>query len=68
MWTKARAIAALEDKIGAKPVRVHVDFKLPVYLPGKVKFTRADSPEGVDFEVRDQWNEKPHLKGNLRYL
>lgn len=68
MWTKARAVAALEREIGDRPVRVHVDFKLPVYLPATVTFTHKERKAGIDFEVRDRWNEKPHLAGTVDFL
>lgn len=68
MWTKARALAALESVIGDRPHRVHVDFKLPIYLPNEVTFTHAESSTGIHFEVRDKSNEKPHLKGEVTYL
>lgn len=68
MWTKARAMAALEASIGDRPFKVHVDFKLPVFLPGKVTFTQAAGEDGIDFEVRDAQNEKPHLKGRVDFI
>jgi hypothetical protein len=68
MWTKARCVAALQDEIGERPFTVRADFKLPVFLPAKVTFTKKTTAEGIDFEVRDQWNEKPHLTGTVRYL
>lgn len=68
MWTKARALASLEPIFGDRPYRIHVDFKLPIYLPNTVTFTYRESAEGIDFEVRDKHNEKPHLKGRVDYL
>ena len=68
MWTKARAVAALQEKIGHKPFSVRADFKLPVFLPAKVTFTEKETSTGIDFEVRDQWNEKPHLAGKVSFL
>ncbi len=68
MWTKARAIATLTDVIDERPLKVHVDFKLPVFLPAKVNFNYAVASEGIQFEVRDKNNEKPHLKGEVTYI
>lgn len=68
MWTKARAVAALQEEIGTRPFKVHVDFKLPVFLPAKITFTHKSLEKGIDFEVRDDKNEKPHVKGEVTFL
>lgn len=68
MWTKARAVAALQAEIGHRPFTVRADFKLPIYLPGVITFTKKSVEGGIDFEVRDEQNEKPHLAGSVRYL
>ncbi|MEZ5008355.1 MAG: MaoC/PaaZ C-terminal domain-containing protein [Chitinophagales bacterium] len=68
MWTKARAVAALQEQIGNKAFKVHVDFKLPIFLPAKITFTHKTSKQGIDFEVRDNKNEKPHVKGEVTFL
>ena len=68
MWTKARAVAALQEQIGNQPFKVHVDFKLPIFLPSKITFTHKTSKKGIDFEVRDNKNEKPHVKGEVTFL
>ena len=55
MWTKARCVAALENRL-PDAVRVEVEFKKPIFLPGTVTFGSrrrhnglrllADQPEG----------------------
>ena len=67
MWTKARAVAALSDQI-IYPFRVHVDFKLPVFLPANVLFNYKEKGNSIHFEVRDKNNVKPHLKGEMTFL
>jgi acyl dehydratase len=64
MWTKARALAALE---GALPdaYRVDVTFKLPIFLPAKVAFSsRIDAGRRL-FAVRAAKDGKPHLDGTV---
>jgi hypothetical protein len=68
MWTKAKAIATLTSIIDERPFKVHVDFKLPIFLPARINFNYRVSTTGIDFEVRDKDNEKPHLKGEVSYL
>ncbi len=68
MWTKARALAALE---GDTPdaARAEVRFKRPILLPGRVSFASAPLPaEGagtIAFAVRDARKGTPHLEGLL---
>ncbi|HYF24991.1 MAG TPA: MaoC/PaaZ C-terminal domain-containing protein [Baekduia sp.] len=60
MWTKARALAALEGRL-ADAFTVEVEFKRPVLLPATVTFAVA----GDRFEVRDKRKQTPHLEGRL---
>ncbi len=65
MWTKARALAALEGRL-PESFRVAVRFKLPVVLPTTVAFlTRAHGDGGWAFAVRDADSDRPHLVGAL---
>ena len=72
MWTKARALAALE---GDTPdaARASVRFKKPILLPGRVSFASAPladaTPAGtIAFAVRDARKGTPHLDGILSPL
>jgi len=69
MWTKARALAALE---GDTPdaARAEVRFKLPIFLPGRVSFASAPrtGEPGWAFAVRDARKGAPHLEGLLSPL
>jgi acyl dehydratase len=71
MWTKARALAALE---GDTPdsARAEVRFKRPILLPGRVSFASAPRVEGAEgeiaFAVRDARKGTPHLEGLLTPL
>lgn len=65
MWTKARALAALE---AATPDAFTVDvrFLRPVLLPARVTFAVEADGGRVDFGVRDERKKTPHLTGRLR--
>jgi acyl dehydratase len=62
MWTKARCIAALENRL-PDAVRVEVGFKKPVFLPGKVAFGAEETATGWDFALLDPKSGAPHLLG-----
>ncbi|WP_250657486.1 MaoC/PaaZ C-terminal domain-containing protein [Alkalimarinus coralli] len=68
MWSKNRCIAALSDTLGERPFKVDVDFKLPVYLPGTVKFNWQQNNDVIDFQLLDKGLTKPHLKGKVTLL
>ena len=60
MWTKARALAALEPLPDA--YAVDVDFKKPIFLPGRVTFAR----DGERFVVRSAKDPTiTHLEGTV---
>lgn len=62
MWTKARCIAALENRL-PDAVRVEVAFKKPVFLPGTVAFGAEDTATGWDFGLFNPKSGAPHLLG-----
>jgi acyl dehydratase len=68
MWTKARALAALETELPGC-FSVDVRFLKPILLPGTVAFTSAtegDAHAGtgdIRFAVRDSKRGTPHLDG-----
>ncbi len=67
MWTNARALSYL---LPAKPVeqaRLAVEFKTPLYLPGRASLWSARSTNGALFEVRDAKGQRPHLRGQFSY-
>jgi MaoC dehydratase-like protein len=61
MWTKARAVAALEGRLPAA-YTVDVSFKQPIPLPAKVGFTATERDDGWDFRVD---GKRPHLAGQV---
>lgn len=60
MWTKARCLAALQDRLpGAFTVKV--SFRKPILLPATVEFAELDER----FQVRDAKKGSTHLDGSL---
>jgi acyl dehydratase len=61
MWTKARALAALEGRLSDK-FTVDVEFKKPILLPSTVAFGATDEA----FVVRDPKGDAVHLEGTIK--
>lgn len=62
MWTKARAVAAIENRL-PQAVTVEVAFKKPVFLPGTVAFADRADGDAHTFAVTDPRDDSPHLLG-----
>ncbi|KAA1429101.1 MaoC/PaaZ C-terminal domain-containing protein [Nocardioides antri] len=67
MWSKARCIAALENRLPDK-VTVEVAFKKPIFLPGKARFGAEANPTGWDFTLVNPKSGAPHLVGRTTAL
>jgi acyl dehydratase len=67
MWSKARCIAALENRL-PDHVKVDVAFKKPIFLPGKVQFGAEETPTGWDFALVNPKTGAPHLLGRTTSL
>ncbi|ABM01351.1 MaoC/PaaZ C-terminal domain-containing protein [Shewanella amazonensis] len=67
MWSKARCVAELMDKIGNRPCTLDVAFKLPLFMPGEVTFASEAKEDGLRFELRDQKGRRPHLSGEVTF-
>ncbi len=65
MWTKARSVAAVENRLPEK-VTVDVAFKKPVFLPGKAEFRVAQRGDDLDFALVSPKDGAPHLLGRAR--
>lgn len=64
MWTAARAVAAIEDRVpdaNAQTLR----FGKPLPLPRTVAFAAAEHPGGWAVAVRDRRSGAPHLTGTV---
>lgn len=64
MWTKARCLAALQNRL-PDAYTVDVEFKKPILLPSTVVFGVAGEAEDLQFGVRDQRTGAPHLVGRI---
>jgi acyl dehydratase len=62
MWTKARALAALESRL-PDAFAVAVAFRRPILLPARVEFGSRPAGEGIEFAVRGAKKHTPHLDG-----
>jgi acyl dehydratase len=65
MWSKARCVAAMANRL-PDSVRVEVEFKKPVFLPGKVAFGSRVVEDGMDFSLTNPKDGAPHLLGRAR--
>ena len=65
MWTHARALAALEGRLGTT-YRVAVDFTKPIPLPGRVGFAAQEDGDGIRFAVRSR-SGTPCLLGDVTH-
>ena len=68
MWSKACAVAELDSLLPKGPFKVSVAFKLPVFMPAQVQFQYQESDNGIEFHVKDNNGEKPHLAGTVTAL
>jgi acyl dehydratase len=68
MWSKARMVAALYNKLDSEACKVVVDFKLPIFLPTSIQLNYELNDKTIEFDLRDQSGIKPHLKGTIEVL
>jgi acyl dehydratase len=66
MWTKARALAALESELPGA-FTAEVAFKRPILLPATVQFAERASGQRIRFGVRDASKGTPHVDGEISY-
>lgn len=62
MWSKARCVAAVENRL-PEAVRIEVVFKKPIFLPGTVQFTVEPAGSGYAFALTDPHSGALHLGG-----
>jgi acyl dehydratase len=65
MWTKARCLAAVENRL-PEAFSVEVRFRKPIFLPGRVELMSLAEGEETHFAVRDAERQTPHLDGHVR--
>lgn len=62
MWTLARSVAAIENRLPAA-VSVAATFKKPVFLPGTVSYAAREDDTGWTFAMTNPRDGSPHLLG-----
>lgn len=67
MWSKARALAQLENRL-PDSFETEVRFRKPILLPARVEFASSDEGEEILFAVRNAKKGTPHLDGVVRPL
>ncbi len=66
MWTMARTLAALGAESTAPPMRVHVEFKFPLFMPCVAHLEHWPRDARRVFVLKDKESERPHLAGSTR--
>ena len=64
MWTKARCLAELSNRLDGR-FTVSLTFAKPVTLPGTVGFGARVDGESIDFAVTSAADGRPHLLGRV---
>ena len=64
MWTHARVLAALENRL-SEAYRMDVRFTKPILLPSSVRFGASVSRDGFDAVVRNRAGDKTHLTARI---
>jgi acyl dehydratase len=67
MWTKARCVAMLENRL-PEAVRVDVAFKKPVFLPSSVAYGSRPVDGGHAFSLHKRGSDALHLLGRTTAL
>jgi acyl dehydratase len=66
MWSMARSLAALGAGPLTPPVQVHVEFKLPLFLPSMARLEHWPRDGRHVFVLKDSQGQRPHLAGSTR--
>jgi len=67
MWSLGKALAKY-PKATEGPYELTVLFKTPVLLPAQVVFREQEGSLGIEFDLVDKNEEKPHMRAYLRAL
>jgi hypothetical protein len=66
MWSLARCAALLSEPLGRAPKALDVQFKQPLFLPGRVAVRYNKAGDGVTFSLLARNSDKLHLTGSMR--
>lgn len=67
MWSAGKILSQLEKRM-SQSFEFTVSFKVPIYLPASVIFRYEKTDTGFDFDIVNNTQEKPHLKGYIKNL
>ncbi|HEY1077349.1 MAG TPA: MaoC/PaaZ C-terminal domain-containing protein [Fontimonas sp.] len=65
MWSMARCAALLEPELGVAPTALAVQFKQPLFLPGRVALKFEQTGKTQRFALLSTGSSKTHLSGQL---
>ena len=65
MWSKARCLAALEDRLPNSGYSVDVAFHRPLFLPSEVVFNSCVNQQGESFSLHNKNSGVLHLLGQI---
>ena len=65
MWSKARCLAALEEKLPNSGYSVDVAFHHPLFLPAEVIFNSCVNQQGESFSLHNKTSGMIHLLGQI---
>jgi hypothetical protein len=66
MWSLARACALVQPHLGRAPRELNVQFRQPLFLPGRAALRYGAEGEGYAFALIGRDSGKTHLNGDLR--
>ena len=66
MWSMARSLAALGAAALVPPVQALVEFKFPLFMPGRTRLEHWASGDRRVFVLKDSESGRPHLAGSTR--
>jgi len=66
MWSLAHCAALLQEAGAPEPNELLVQFKQPLFLPGKVAMKFQKNGDSYDFALIARNADKTHLSGSLR--
>lgn len=66
MWSLARCCALIQPRLGHAPRELTVQFRQPLFLPGRATLRYGAEGEGYAFTLIGRDSGKAHLNGHLR--
>jgi acyl dehydratase len=67
MWSAGRILSLFEKRM-PESFELTIAFKTPVFLPASVIFRNEKTETGFDFDLVNNTQEKPHLKGYIQNI